>query len=92
MKEKIFVPLNKNVLLEELEVGTQVINEGGFVTGEVTSEKTIPEATVIAVDSEISKLGKGDVAVYNSNHAYKFFFNNKEYYITNFENIFGKIK
>lgn len=91
MKEKRFVPLNKNVLLEEAKVGTKIEDENGFVISEVTDGRTIPEGIVIAVDSEVERLEKGETAVFNSNHAYKFLFNGKEYLLTNFENIFGKI-
>lgn len=91
MKDRRFVPLNKNVQLEQMREGKQIQDENGFVTDEVTAENTIPEGHVLAYDKEIKTLEKGDLVVFNSNNSYEFILNGKKTLITNYDNLFGKI-
>lgn len=91
MKDRRFIPLNNNVLLEEKKVG-DIVEEGSLIISVTNDKITIPEALVIEKDNSIKDIDKNDEVVYIPTNTYKFQYNGKSHLITNFNNIVGKYK
>lgn len=91
MKERVFVPLNNNVVIKQVESG-KTIENNGLITAVVTETETIPEGIVIAKDVNIKVIDKGDTVVFIPVGTYKININGEIRLITNFENLVGKYK